>query len=846
MQILDLSPLKSRTFFRPTVPEHPGTASTPQEDPSMTSPFRSEKAHFAAYLTLSVLSASGIQIAGHGTKILFLSPVPPAAVTAVVIIAAVLYAGISARMKKIRYSKEDPDGRTAALSRSVRRYPVICGGILFGVSTAVFAAFTISGFIEGISASIFQLCLFGIINTVFGAGLSARFYLSRKSRIYEEYRDSGASPVTLFEKLLITVITLLMTVISVSGIGLYRFVYDSNYESRSAIVSTGISAGARALDTYLKGIITGLNAASFGKGGDAGRETIARLGGAKESEGIAFYFYSDTDGNAVTDEGKRFSLSGENFFRLILSKETPAVSDPRKSELYAEEYVICAAPVKTGGSATGVIGAAIPSRIIGSTLRSMITMKDGKFMVINADGRITVSDESALTGKLIGSDIRDDEKNGNVAGIINAEEGKFFEYTIDGLRMIGYKQKSAIIGQSIILSIPRDTFLSGVTELIKFMLAAMILVFSISCVMTYYVAARFSAPVRAMIGSMNTLAEGDLSGKISGGGTDETGVLISKFESFRVALRNVIGNAADSSRQLSSAAEELSATSQVMSESAMNQSQTMETTLDEMKKLTESSETVSGNANEQSSRIKHTITSINRLSIDIGNTGNNAMKMADTACKLSEQAGNGHSLMMKTVSAMNNIAESTKKISETVHMIRDISDQVNLLALNASIEAARAGEHGRGFAVVAEEISKLADNTASGANMIVSLVKQGMIDVDNGKTHIEETSKSLQNIIKFIAATETMTNDIARSVTGQKKSCEEVAEDMRLLQDLAKKTSELSAGQSSISAEIFGAFNEIETMNQQNTASSEELASSAEEISAQAESLNSQIEFFKM
>ena len=75
----------------------------------------------------------------------------------------------------------------------------------------------------------------------------------------------------------------------------------------------------------------------------------------------------------------------------------------------------------------------------------------------------------------------------------------------------------------------------------------------------------------------------------------------------------------------------------------------------------------------------------------------------------------------ETVSTIQSIGESSKQIADTLSMIKDISDQINLLALNASIEAARAGDAGRGFAVVADEISKLADQTAGSIKAIDSL-----------------------------------------------------------------------------------------------------------------------------
>ena len=204
-------------------------------------------------------------------------------------------------------------------------------------------------------------------------------------------------------------------------------------------------------------------------------------------------------------------------------------------------------------------------------------------------------------------------------------------------------------------------------------------------------------------------------------------------------------------------------------------------------------------AKDQAARIESSTAAVTELSSSIQTVADNAMQAQKVAEEAGGKAEGGIVGMQKmrssfedTADKIHQLGESGKRIGNIVEVIRQISDQTSLLALNASIEAAHAGEQGRGFAVVADEVSQLAKRVGQSAKDIEGLIAtiteqtqqavqsmhSGMQQVELGTTGVTATLQSFKRIAEVIS-------DTARSVQEQALVSDEIARNMDAVQKIA-------------------------------------------------------------
>ena len=275
-------------------------------------------------------------------------------------------------------------------------------------------------------------------------------------------------------------------------------------------------------------------------------------------------------------------------------------------------------------------------------------------------------------------------------------------------------------------SVYQDEFLGDLEYIRTVTILIILLAIILGLIVSYVFALYITKPIKKLEGSLELVADGDLRIMMDDDllqKKDEIGVLARSFQKMVGNIKSLVEHILDNVNQSVVSSEGLSASSQQVNASVQQVAATIDQVATGSQQLSVSAAEATEKSNKTEENALEGSKTTEAVKIKIG-------AMSDTARVSAEK--------------VKSLGEKSKQIGEIIGTINEISEQTNLLALNAAIEAARAGEAGRGFAVVADEVRKLAEESHNATNTIKELISSIQNEINVAVQGMDENIKQVE------------------------------------------------------------------------------------------------------
>ncbi|WP_198597115.1 methyl-accepting chemotaxis protein [Vibrio splendidus] len=367
------------------------------------------------------------------------------------------------------------------------------------------------------------------------------------------------------------------------------------------------------------------------------------------------------------------------------------------------------------------------------------------------------------------------------------------------------------------IGIPITEVSQATNGIISYQLASMVFIFVVCLVVLSLLLSKLMQPLLVLKNTLHDISEGDgdLSVRLPIKGNDEVAQISSAFNVFVGKVHEIITQTVNTGVELNSTAIGL----REQSQQALQRGQ------------------------EQNEQTMLVVTSMNEMIATVNEIASSAASAANMAASETQE---GHKTIEKTTNSIANLeaemnsasniivslADNTQSIGTILDVIRGISEQTNLLALNAAIEAARAGEAGRGFAVVADEVRNLATKTAQSTDEIDTMINQLQTEAKNAVSSMSNSKNLIEE-----GTTET---EMAR------QALEKISTQVLAILDINTQVATATEQQSAVANEINMNMDTVNSSVKNGLSASEKLEQSSQHLAELSQVLDRYVGSFKI